>query len=170
MNERLNVLVTGAASGIGKATALRFANEGYNVCANDVQKEKLTTLMNELPPGDHIILPGSYADPKTIEAARKLLTEKWDAIHVLVNCAGLFEKTDPIAMSINEWRRVFDIMKNGTLKISRLAAHFMHESGRMIHITSIHGTRAEQWESIYSMEKTAINQFCRSMAVELAPK
>lgn len=170
MNETLNVLITGAASGIGKATALRFAHEGYNVCANDVQEEKLTALINQLPQGNHITLPGSYADATTIKTATQLIAEKWGSLHVLVNCAGLFEKTDPIAMPVNEWRRVFDIMVNGTLQISRLAAQFMRQGGRMIHITSIHGTRAEQWASAYSMAKAAINQFCRSMAVELAPK
>src|SRR4051794_40526053 len=102
MNERLNVLVTGAASGIGRATALRFAEEGYNVCANDVHEEKLTALMRELPTGEHIMLPGSYSDAKMIEEATRIIAESWGSLHVLVSCAGVFEKTHPIAMPLDE--------------------------------------------------------------------
>src|SRR4051812_23967392 len=61
-------------------------------------------------------------------------------------------------------------MINGTIQISKLAAGLMQQGGRMIHITSIHGTRAEAGASSYSMAKAAINQFCRSMAVQLAGK
>lgn len=163
-------IVTGAASGIGKATALRFAREGYDVCANDIQAKKLTQLIEELAPGNHLALAGSYAEKETIEEGAKLIGTNWHSVDALVNCAGIFEKTDAMTMTAERWRKIFDVMINGTINISKLAAQFMLNGGRMIHITSIHGTRAEQWASSYSMAKSAINQWCRAMAVELAPK
>jgi NAD(P)-dependent dehydrogenase (short-subunit alcohol dehydrogenase family) len=169
MNKR-KVLITGAASGIGRATAIRFASEGYDVCAIDIQQNKLDTLLSELPAGNHLILNGNYAENESIERGERLIRENWGTLDVLVNCAGVSGKSDPIKMEIGEWHILFDIMINGCIMISKLAAQFMHNSGRMIHITSIHGNRAEPSASSYSMAKSAINQYCRSMAVELAER
>jgi len=163
-------LITGAASGIGRATALRFAKEGYDVCVNDIQAEKLKSLLNELEPGNHLLLPGSYTSMETINNGLQLIRERWGALDALVNCAGIGGSTNPIEMPIEQWRVVFDTMVNGTLLISKLAVQLMHKGGRIIHITSIHGTRAEAGSSSYSMAKAAINQYCRAMAVELADR
>jgi len=163
-------MITGAASGIGRATATRFANEDYDLCLNDIQSEKLKALLNELPEGNHLLLHGSYADAKTIVEAEQLIQKNWGSLNALVNCAGMFEKTDPLQMEIEQWRVIFDRMLMGCLLTTRLAAKFMNNGGRIIHISSIHGTRAEKYASSYSMAKAAINQFCRSMALELADR
>ena len=167
---RKKVIITGAASGIGKATAIRFASEGFDVCANDIQADKLTALLKEMPEGNHLILSGSYADESTITDAVKLIEQQWGSVDVLVSCAGMFEKTDPIEMELSQWRVIFDRMLTGSILMTRLAAKFMKLEGRIIHITSIHGTRAEKFASSYSMAKAAVNQFCRSMALELADR
>lgn len=163
-------IITGAASGIGRATALRFAHEGYDVCINDIQAEKLTALLREFPFGNHLILEGSYADKETMHQGEEIISKNWGAIDVLVSCAGISGKSDPLEMDIEKWRIIFDTMVNGCILISKLAVQFMPKGGRIIHVTSIHGTRAEVWASSYSMAKSAINQYCRSMAVQLADK
>ena len=167
---RKKVVITGSASGIGKATAIRFASEGFDVCMNDIQADKLTALLKDMPEGNHLILPGSYADESIITDAEKLIEQHWGSVDVLVSCAGMFEKTDPIEMELSQWRVIFDRMLTGSILMTRLAAKFMKLGGRIIHITSIHGTRAEKFASSYSMAKAAINQFCRSMALELADR
>lgn len=167
---RRKIIVTGAASGIGRAAAERFAAEGCDILANDLNEAKLESLLLSLAPGDHHLLVGSYAEEKTIAEGEKLLRDSWGSVDALVNCAGVFEKTDPLLMTIDNWRKVFDVMVNGCVMITTLAASFMRQEGRIIHITSIHGTRAEEGASSYSMAKAAINQFCRSMAVELASR
>ena len=164
------VIITGAASGIGKATAIRFAAEGYLVCALDIQGNKLQQLQTILTPGNHLFITGSYAEDTTIQECENAIRQHWGTVQVLVNCAGLSAKTDALQMPISEWRNIFDCMINGCLKSTRLAAKFMQQGGSIVHISSIHGTRAEQGASSYSMAKAAINQFCRSMAVELADK
>jgi NAD(P)-dependent dehydrogenase (short-subunit alcohol dehydrogenase family) len=167
---RKKVLITGAASGIGRATAIRFANEGFDVCVNDIQLEKLRTLLNELSEGNHLLLHGSYSENDTVLEGEKMIQQNWGSVDALINCAGVFEKTNPLEMDIDRWRIIFDTMLNGCLFMTRLAVKFMKHSGRIIHITSIHGTRAETNASSYSMAKAAINQFCRSMALELADR
>lgn len=167
---RKKVLITGAASGIGRATAIRFAEEGYDVCVNDIHLEKLTALLNELTDGNHLLLHGSYSENNTVFDGEKIIQQNWGTIDTLINCAGLFEKTDPLEMEIDRWRIIFDTMLEGCLLMTRLAVKFMNNGGRIIHITSIHGTRAEMHASSYSMAKAAINQYCRSMALELADR
>lgn len=164
------VLITGAASGIGKATAIRFANEGWNVCVNDIQTEKLGDVFALLPGHDHLMFAGSYAEADAVSQLRTLIAEKWGNLDVLVNCAGVSGRTDLLEMDPQQWRRIFDVMVNGCLLISRMSIGLMAGEGRIIHITSIHGERAEQYGSSYSMAKAAINQFCRSMALELADR
>lgn len=167
---RRKVLITGAASGIGRATAIRFANQGYDVCLNDIQAEKLPALLNELPQGNHLYFFGSYAEKGVILDGEKTIQQNWGTLDVLINCAGVSEKTNPIEMDIDRWRIVFDCMVNGCVLISQLAVKFMNTGGRIVHFSSIHGTRAEIHGSSYSMAKAAINQYCRSMALELADK
>lgn len=168
--QRKKALITGAASGIGKATALRFAQEGYDLCLNDLQEKKLQKVLKELPSGDHIIFAGSYADQSSMQSVEAMLQKSWGSLDVLVSCAGIFEKTDPVAMDISLWRKVFDIMVNGAYLVSQLAAKLMPNSGRIIHVTSIHGVRAEQYASAYAMAKSSVNQYCRALALELGEK
>lgn len=167
---RRKVIVTGAASGIGRATALRFAAEGCDILCIDTQADKLAATKKDLGSGDHLFIAGSYADENTIALAESEIVKRWKTVDVLVSCAGLFEKTQLENTTIDEWKRIFDIMVNGSLLITRLAIKYMPDHGRIIHITSIHGMRAETGAGSYSMAKSAINQFCRTLAVDLAPK
>src|SRR4051812_43899930 len=128
---RPKVLITGAASGIGRATALRFAHEGYDVCVNDIQAEKLAKLLNELPQGNHLIFSGSYADKEVIAKGQQVVSDNWGTLDVLVSCAGISSPTDPLQMDIEEWRVIFDTMVNGCILISKLAAQFMPAGGRI---------------------------------------
>jgi NAD(P)-dependent dehydrogenase (short-subunit alcohol dehydrogenase family) len=167
---RRKVLVTGAASGIGRSTAIRFAMEGYDVCLNDIQGRELKILLGELTPGDHLIWEGDYANENVIAEGAELIKNRWNAIDILVNCAGVFKKTDLSGMNISEWRQILDTMLNGCFLVSQLAIRFMKPGSRIIHISSIHGNRAEFFASSYSVAKSAINQYCRSLALELADR
>ena len=155
--DRQKVLITGAASGIGRSTAIRFANEGFDVCLNDIKAKELSSVASILPPGNHLCLSGDYTQKEVMAEGEKLIGNYWGKIDVLVNCAGVFEKTYPIEMDLGQWRRILDIMLNGCYIISQLAIKFMKENGRIIHISSIHGTRVEKYASSYSVAKAAID-------------
>lgn len=162
--------ITGAASGIGKATAIRFASEGYDVCLNDISDLKLKEVFGQLHPGNHLLFVGSYADKDMMLHATEIIRTEWGVLHSLVNCAGVYVQTHSVNSEIEDWRKVFDIMTNGALLSTKLASKFMSEGGSIIHITSIHGNRAELGSSSYAAAKAAINQYCRSAALELADK
>jgi 3-oxoacyl-[acyl-carrier protein] reductase len=105
-----------------------------------------------------------------IESIGGQLREKWGRVDVLVNCAGIFQGADALSSSIEEWRGPFDTMFEGGVRITRVVAPLMSPGGRIIHITSIHGQRGEAKASAYAMAKAALNQFCRVLAIELAPR
>ena len=170
MGDRKKALISGASSGIGRATAIRFAREGWDVCLNARREKKLVEVIKSLPAGDHLVCPGDYSDASVAGAIRDAIQANWGRLDVLVNCAGVFLAGHAIDTPLDEWRKPFDLMVNGALHLTRVAAPLMTEGGRIIHVTSIHGRRAEAGASSYSMAKAALNQYCRALALELAPR
>ncbi len=167
-NNRPKVLITGAASGIGKATALRFAEEGYDVCLNDIQD--MQHVYTSLTKGNHLVVRGSYAEEKTMEECRYLILKNWGKLDALVNCAGISGKTVVGETSPQEWENIFHHMSRGAILTSNFAIPLMSSGGRIIHITSIHGEKAEFGSGSYAMAKAAINQYCRNLGNELADR
>jgi len=170
MAERDRVVVSGASSGIGLATAERFAEEGWRVCVTARREALLRELVAGLPGENHLLVPGDYAQPETARAIGARVSERWGGLDALVNCAGLFIGGDPITTPLEAWRRPLDIMLDGAIHLTRMAAPLMHDGGRIIHVTSIHSTHAERGASAYAMAKAALDQYCRGLAVEMAPR
>jgi NAD(P)-dependent dehydrogenase (short-subunit alcohol dehydrogenase family) len=170
MSDRRKVIVTGASSGIGRATAVRFAADGWDVCLNARREARLHELVKGFPPGRHLICPGDYSHAAVAEAMDSRVRECWARVDVLVNCAGIGLAADAIQSPLAEWRRPFDIMVDGAVRMTRLVVPLMRNGGRIIHITSIHAARAEAGSSSYAMAKAALNQLCRNLALELAPR
>jgi NAD(P)-dependent dehydrogenase (short-subunit alcohol dehydrogenase family) len=170
VSDRKRVIITGASSGIGYATALRFARENWDVCLVARREALLNELHAQLAPGQHLICAGSYDDLATVAKLDEQVRSVWGSVDALVNNAGVFMNADAIDSSLEDWRKPFDLMVNGAVYLTRLAAKIMPDGGRIIHVTSIHGERAERGATGYSMAKAAINQYCRGLALELAPR
>jgi 3-oxoacyl-[acyl-carrier protein] reductase len=88
----------------------------------------------------------------------------------LVNSIGVWMTGSAIDTPLEDWRVVFDVLVNSAINLTRVAVPLMTAGGRVVHITSIHGTNSEDGAGAYSMAKAALNQYCRSLAIELAPK
>lgn len=169
-DRRRRVIVTGASSGIGKATAERFAREGWDVCLVARRENLLREIVVGLPDGAHLVCPGAYEAPETADRLEALIQTSWGNVDVLINNAGVSMSADILNAPLAEWRRPFDIMVDGAIAMSRLAARYMAGAGRIVHVTSIHGERVEVGSGAYAMAKAAINQYCRALALELAPR
>jgi len=170
MIDRPKAVITGASSGIGRATAIRFATDGYDVCLNARRQARLQHLRQELPPGAHLVCAGDYSKPVVVEAMEKALRTEWGRVDAFVNCAGIFQGAEAIESPYEKWREPFDMMFEGAVRLTRMITPFLPDGGRIIHVTSIHGERAEARASAYAMAKAALNQFCRGLAVELAAR
>jgi NAD(P)-dependent dehydrogenase (short-subunit alcohol dehydrogenase family) len=165
------VIITGASSGIGKAAALRFAREGWDVCLVARRAALLSSISASLPgSGNHLVCPGSYDDPQTSQRMSALVRAEWGSVNVLVNAAGIFIGADAVSSPLEDWRKPFDSMVDGAVLMTRAVLPLMPDGGRMIHITSIHAERVENQASAYAMAKAAINSYCRGLALELAPR
>ena len=171
MGGRKRAIVSGASSGIGRATAQRFAQEGWEVCLTARRGHALEQVRQGLRDGGHLVCPGDYSDPHTAVSISRAVIGAWGGrLDALVNCAGVYIGGDPISTPIDDWRKPFDIMVNGAVLLTRAAVPLMTEGGRIVHVTSIHGDRAELGSSAYAMAKAALNQYCRALALDLAPQ
>src|SRR5205807_7598416 len=117
-----------------------------------------------------LVCAGDYSEPAVVRALETDVRKRWGQVDVLVNSAGIFYGADAVESTMEEWRKPFDIMFEGGVRMSRMAIPLMPTGGRIIHITSIHGGRAEAKASAYAMAKAALNQYCRGLAVELAAR
>ena len=90
MTERKRAIITGASSGVGRAAAVRFAAEGWDVCLTARRANELQQLLGELPPGEHLVCPGDYSQETTAQAIAGLVAEHWGGLDALINCAGIY--------------------------------------------------------------------------------
>lgn len=121
--------------------------------------------------GHHLVCPGDAADPSTGEKIHVAIEKEWGGrLDALVNSVGVWMTGDAIDTPLEEWRQVFDLLVDSAINLTRTAVPLMRSGGRVIHITSIHGAITEAGAAAYSMAKAAINQYCRSLAIDLAPK
>ncbi|MBI4664559.1 MAG: SDR family oxidoreductase [Verrucomicrobia bacterium] len=165
-------IITGAGSGIGAATAIRFADEDGAVVLVGRTREQLDRVAQRIGRPDRVaIVPGDVTQPSTAEGAVRAADERWSRLDVLVSNAATF---NPVAFpdkSANEWREMLDTILMGAFRFAREACRLMIAKkipGRIVNVTSIHGTQAEAAASSYGAAKAAVNQFTRCLAVELA--
>ncbi|RRB07898.1 SDR family oxidoreductase [Larkinella rosea] len=162
------ILITGASSGIGKAAALKFAAEGWNVIAtmrNPEKVEGLATLKNAL------ITELDVQKPDTIESAIQAGMDRFGKIDAVINNAGygqngIFEATKP-----EQIYQQFDVNVFGVMNVIRaLLPHFRRQkSGLILNISSGAGRFTLPLISLYSASKFALEGFSESLSFELAP-
>lgn len=161
------VLITGASSGFGKETALRFQREGYNVVATMRSPEK----DNELGQmANVLILKLDVTDQKSIDSAVDAALERFGAIDVLVNNAGygligVFEASTPEQISAQYNVNVFGLMK---VTKAVLPGMRKQRAGCIVNISSFGGITAGQFSSLYNSSKFAVEGFSEALSHELA--
>lgn len=174
LNDKV-AIITGAASGIGRATALLFAREGAALSISDIDMEGLEKVAAELHGGGTRVL-ASRADisnrEEVDEMVEKTLAE-FGRVDILVNNAGhvyfkgrYFYKMDP-----EEWEPHINVTLKGTLYVSRAVVPHMIEqrSGRIVNISSASGKYPMPGFSLYGAVKAGIAAFSRCLAAEVAP-
>ena len=166
------VLVTGSAGGIGKVTALRFAQEGAKLAICDINEDTLKETASEIEALGAEVLSVAY-DARdllsTDEVFRKLL-ERFGTIDVLVNNTGIAGPTKPITdMTVEEWDETIETNLRSVFYCTKLAAPVMKEKnfGRIINMSSMSGKRSLPNRSPYDASKMAIIGFTRCAAEEL---
>ncbi len=164
-------LVTGAARGIGLATARLFLAEGWRVALLDVEGELLEAAVAAIArPDDTLALTCDLADPVAITAAFAALAARFGRLDALVNNAGTAVFKPLLETTLEEWSRVMAVNLTGPFLTSQAAAALMadHGGGAIVNITSISGIRASTLCVAYGTSKAALAHLTRQQAAELA--
>ncbi|WJQ81357.1 SDR family oxidoreductase [Brevibacillus brevis] len=165
-------IVTGAGSGMGKAIAKLFADEGANVILADLNKEAAVAVAQELPQGKGHAVQTDVADDTSVAALVKETLEAYGSIDVLVNCAGVPQAFTPIEeLTLEQWDRILSVNTKSIFLTTRHAVPCMKEKGKgsIINIASIAGIRARPGLNAYCASKGAAIMLSKALAIELAP-
>lgn len=164
-------IVTGGASGLGKAVAKRVVEEGGTVALWDLNPEALAAAKQEVGATDTQAL--DVSDPAAVEAAAKASAAALGKVDVLVCSAGITGATVPVhEFPIDSWQRVIDINLNGLFYCNRAVVPLMLANGygRIVNIASVAGKEGNPNASAYSASKAGVIGFTKSLGKELAEK
>jgi meso-butanediol dehydrogenase / (S,S)-butanediol dehydrogenase / diacetyl reductase len=162
-------VLTGAASGIGRATAVRFAAEGASVVAADVSTDGLAqtaTLVREAG-GTVTTVHGDVSDPASVEAIVASSIEAHGHIDVLGNIAGILRFANFADTTLDEWNRILAVNLTGTFLMCRTAMpHLLESGGNIVNISSTAALAGQPWAAAYSASKGGIMSLSFNLAVE----
>jgi len=171
--EGRTAIVTGATRGIGRAIALKLAQEGANIAFNYMSNEKLADSLK-----DEIKALGVKAmsfkvdirDYDQVQGMKDAVLREYETFDILVNNAGIIKDGVLAMLSKEDWRDVIDTNLNGTYNASKAAViTFMKQKrGDIINITSVSGIMGTPRQTNYSASKGGIISFTKSLAKEVA--
>lgn len=161
-------IVTGAASGMGAATARLLAAEGARVLIVDRDAESAVRICSEL--GIEPPVVGDVSDPGFCELAVATAIARHGRLDVLVNCAGVIVRADALGTTDEAWERVISVNAGGVFFMSRAAVLRMKQqgSGSIINFGSIWGSVGGAGHVAYCASKGAVHQITRAMALDHA--
>ncbi|HYD55415.1 MAG TPA: SDR family oxidoreductase [Burkholderiales bacterium] len=157
-------VVTGAARGIGLATARRFLREGYRVAALDIDAAALNGAC-----GDCLAIACDVASPAQVAAAVAQVEQAFGRIDALVNNAGIAIFKPLLETTFEEWSRVLAVNLNGPFLLTQACAPVMRKGGggAIVNVASISGMRASTLRVAYGTSKAALVHLTKQQAVEL---
>ena len=163
------VLVTGAASGIGRATARRFADEGANVVVVDLDRAELQTASAELPDERLLIHAGDTAAKDTAAAAVGAAVDRFGRLDILVNNAGIASQGDILHTDEEDFDRVLAVNVGGYFHMAKAAMpELVKTRGSIVMTSSVSGLGGD-WEMFaYNTSKGAVTNMVRAMALDTA--
>ena len=169
-----NVIVTGASRGIGQATALAFAAEGADVLALGRAVTDLEQTVGQVSAagGRAWLAECDVTDSSAVDAVVARAAERWGAIHVLINNAGVDDDTPFLDIDRARWRGVIDTNLTGAFLMAQAVARQMARTGGgvILHTASIDAGGADGPFAAYNASKAGLLGLSRTMAVELASR
>jgi NAD(P)-dependent dehydrogenase (short-subunit alcohol dehydrogenase family) len=180
INKETVVLITGAGSGLGMATALRLAASGAKIVAIDINESGLAALEGQLSAEQFMGIRASVADSEEVSSAIDMAVSRYGALHVAVNCAGVADAAKTVSKGkphpLDIWNKVISINLPGTFNVIRLAAAAMAnntpnadgERGVIINTSSGAAFQGQVGQAAYAASKAAIVGLTLPVARDLA--
>ena len=165
-------LITGASSGIGRATAVMLAARGARVCLVARDRERLEALAREVG-GREVALvhPADLTKPAARTGVVPACVERFGRLDVLVNAAGIIGNGTVAETGRAKWDEMLEINLHATVELMRAAIpHLEASKGCIVNLSSVAGIRAFPGIAAYAVSKAAVDQLTRCAALELGPK
>ena len=174
MKEQAKIaLITGATSGIGKATAIKLAEEGYQLILAGRRFSRLFQLKDQFEKEHDAkvrLLPFDIKDANAVQSALAELEEEWQAIDILINNAGLAKGETPIHEGeLGHWDSMIDTNIKGLLYVTREIAPYMvkRRKGQIINVCSLAGKEVYPNNAVYCATKHAVDALTKAMRIDL---
>jgi NAD(P)-dependent dehydrogenase (short-subunit alcohol dehydrogenase family) len=157
-------LVTGAASGIGRATAERLAEEGASVACVDVNREGVTETADKV---GGIGLVCDISDPAQVKATVAATIERYGKLDVLCNIAGILRSEHSHEIKLEDWNRIIGINLTGTfLMCQACLPHLLATKGNIVNMSSTAALGSHPWMAAYAASKGGVLSLTRCLSVE----
>ncbi|WP_407493292.1 SDR family NAD(P)-dependent oxidoreductase [Pseudooceanicola sp. MF1-13] len=164
------VIVTGAGSGIGAATAHRFSKDGYNVVLFATTREKLDQVAQDLPQDRTLVIDGDIRDADTVQDLIDRTVDRFGGLDVLVNNAGVAVPGKIGDVDPEGWDKVMAVNVTGIYTCIRKALpHLKDAKGSIINTSSVSGIGGDWSMFAYNASKGAVSNMTRALALDLAP-
>lgn len=165
------VVVTGAGSGIGAATARRFAQEGAAVVLCGRRADKLAEVASQLEPGRTLVHPSDVSKLDDMAQLMAAAVARFGRIDVLVNNAGVAVMGGFLETPIEEWHRIIAIDVDGVVFATRAALpELLKSRGSIVNVSSVSGLGGDWGLSFYNAAKGAVSNLTRALALEFGGK
>lgn len=164
-------LVTGAARGLGLATATRFLEDGWQVAMLDILGDTLRAAVETLDrTEDTLALEADVSDPQAVQVAVQQAQRRFGRIDALVNNAGIAVFKPMLDVTLEEWQRVLAVNLTGPFLMTQAVAPIMRDQGggAVVNIASISGLRASTLRVAYGTSKAGLAHLTKQQSVELA--
>ncbi|MGE0323514.1 MAG: SDR family NAD(P)-dependent oxidoreductase [Polyangiaceae bacterium] len=162
-------LVTGAASGIGRATALRLAEEGAKVACVDLQAEALEEVVGacQAASGDALSFALDVSDEASVNKCVADTVQRYGQLDVLCNVAGILRFEHSHQIKLQDWQRILDVNLTGTFLFCREAIpHLLKVKGAIVNTSSTAALGGHPWTLAYTASKGGILSLTHGLSVE----
>jgi len=164
-------VITGAGSGIGLAGAEAFVRAGARVVLLDIDDAAVTAAAKRLDAeGEAVAVVGDVRDEATVESAFDVGTERFGGVDVVWNNAGVESFGPTVAVSEDDYRRVFDINVLGVLHGTRVGLSRLPDGGSIIQTASVAGLSGVAMQVLYAASKAAVISITKTAALEGGPR
>ncbi|XP_036454139.1 3-oxoacyl-[acyl-carrier-protein] reductase FabG [Colossoma macropomum] len=167
-------LITGASSGIGAGTAVLFAKLGAKLALNGRNVENLTKIAKECADcgaSKPLLVPGDMTDEETVKKTVELTIAHFGRLDVLINSAGILAMGTIETTDMAQYDQVMNVNVRSVYHLTHLCVPYLIKTkGSIVNVSSVNGQRSFPGVLAYCMSKSAIDQFTRCIALELAPK
>ena len=167
------VLITGAGSGIGKATAMRFGAEGARVLCADVNEagaEATAAAIREAG-GDAFARRCDVSDPEAAKATVAAAVERFGGLYAIANVAGIGGFKRAGELTFEQWNRFIAVNLTGTWLMCQAALpHILASKGAIVNVGSVAGIKSHPWSAAYCASKGGVVLLTKALAVEFGRK